>query len=168
MRWITRENIKVDRVACPWLITRFVDRDAEFIFVPETSCWPLRSARTRLRSIRPDSPVTLNHRGDRLRSGVEDYTGIAATGTHRSCGRCRGQSIAQRRQLRVRGAAALGSVSEAPQRNPSTTRCHSQQHATSARGAIVNARGSSGSVDWACVLQLRHAVMSRPDAGGLR
>ena len=36
MRWITRENIKVDRVACPWLIKRFVDHDAEFLFVPES------------------------------------------------------------------------------------------------------------------------------------
>ena len=34
MKWITREHVKVDRVACPWLIKKFVDRDAEFIFVP--------------------------------------------------------------------------------------------------------------------------------------
>jgi hypothetical protein len=34
MRWITRERVKVDRVACPWLIKKFVDKDAEFIFVP--------------------------------------------------------------------------------------------------------------------------------------
>ncbi len=34
MRWITRERVKVDRVACPWLIKRFVDKDAEFFFVP--------------------------------------------------------------------------------------------------------------------------------------
>ena len=34
MKWITRENVKVDRVACPWLIRRFVDPQAEFIFVP--------------------------------------------------------------------------------------------------------------------------------------
>ena len=34
MKWITRERVKVDRVACPWLIRKFVDRDAEFIFVP--------------------------------------------------------------------------------------------------------------------------------------
>jgi hypothetical protein len=34
MKWITRENAKVDRVACPWLIRRFIDRDAEFLFVP--------------------------------------------------------------------------------------------------------------------------------------
>jgi hypothetical protein len=34
MKWITRANVKVDRVACPWLIRTFVDKDAEFIFVP--------------------------------------------------------------------------------------------------------------------------------------
>jgi len=34
MKWITRENVHVDRVACPWLIRRFVDPIAEFIFVP--------------------------------------------------------------------------------------------------------------------------------------
>src|SRR6185295_2121754 len=34
MRWITREHVKVDRVACPWLIRKFIDTDAEFYFVP--------------------------------------------------------------------------------------------------------------------------------------
>lgn len=34
MRWITRERPKIDRIACPWLIRRFVDPEAEFIFVP--------------------------------------------------------------------------------------------------------------------------------------
>ena len=34
MQWVTRSHIHVDRVACPWLITRFVDSEAEFIFVP--------------------------------------------------------------------------------------------------------------------------------------
>lgn len=34
MKWITRSNVKVDRVACPWLIKKFVDKDAEFYFVP--------------------------------------------------------------------------------------------------------------------------------------
>ena len=36
MRWITRSHVHVDRVACPWLITRFADSDAEFIFVPKS------------------------------------------------------------------------------------------------------------------------------------
>ena len=34
MKWITREHVKVDRVACPWLIRKFVDKHAEFFFVP--------------------------------------------------------------------------------------------------------------------------------------
>jgi hypothetical protein len=35
MKWITRSDVKVDRVACPWLIRRVVDWNAEFLFVPE-------------------------------------------------------------------------------------------------------------------------------------
>jgi hypothetical protein len=34
MKWVTRKNANVDRIACPWLIKRFVDKDAEFLFVP--------------------------------------------------------------------------------------------------------------------------------------
>ena len=34
MKWLTREHVKVDRVACPWLIKKFVDPGAEFLFVP--------------------------------------------------------------------------------------------------------------------------------------
>jgi hypothetical protein len=34
MKWITRERPKIDRVACPWLIMRFIDTEAEFLFVP--------------------------------------------------------------------------------------------------------------------------------------
>lgn len=34
MKWITREKVKVDRVACPWLIKKFIDPEAEFLFVP--------------------------------------------------------------------------------------------------------------------------------------
>lgn len=36
MKWITRSHIHVDRVACPWLITRFIDSEAEFLFVPKS------------------------------------------------------------------------------------------------------------------------------------
>src|SRR4030095_5524674 len=35
MKWITRERTKIDRIACPWLIKNFVDREAEFIYVPK-------------------------------------------------------------------------------------------------------------------------------------
>ncbi len=35
-KWVTRERPKIDRIACPWLITRFIDRNAEFLYVPAT------------------------------------------------------------------------------------------------------------------------------------
>jgi hypothetical protein len=34
MKWITRERPKIDRIACPWLIARFIDKDAQFLYVP--------------------------------------------------------------------------------------------------------------------------------------
>jgi len=39
MKWITREKVKVDRVACPWLIKKFIDPDAEFVFLPADTDW---------------------------------------------------------------------------------------------------------------------------------
>jgi hypothetical protein len=36
MKWVTRSHVHVDRVACPWLITRFIDNEAEFLFVPKS------------------------------------------------------------------------------------------------------------------------------------
>ena len=40
MRWITRERPKIDRVACPWLVTRFIDPQAEFLFAPPAEVRP--------------------------------------------------------------------------------------------------------------------------------
>ena len=39
MKWVTRENVKVDRVACPWLIRNFIDPEAEFVFLPAGTDW---------------------------------------------------------------------------------------------------------------------------------
>ena len=39
MKWVTREKIKVDRVACPWLIRKFIDPAAEFVFLPRNTDW---------------------------------------------------------------------------------------------------------------------------------
>jgi hypothetical protein len=39
MKWITRKKVKVDRVACPWLIRNFIDKEAEFVFLPHDSDW---------------------------------------------------------------------------------------------------------------------------------
>jgi hypothetical protein len=76
MRWITRENIKVDRVACPWLIRRFVDQAAEFLFVPEGELLETakRESATPFDAVRL-AEVTLNHRGDRctFEAFLEDF-----------------------------------------------------------------------------------------------
>lgn len=34
MKWVTRERPKIDRIACPWLVARFIDKEAEFLYVP--------------------------------------------------------------------------------------------------------------------------------------
>jgi hypothetical protein len=39
MKWVTREKAKVDRIACPWLIKKFVDTRAEFVFLPHDTNW---------------------------------------------------------------------------------------------------------------------------------
>ena len=76
MKWITRENIKVDRVACPWLIRRFIDPQAQFLFVEESQ---LLETAAREIAIPFDAPrlseVRLNHRGVRcsFEAIVEDY-----------------------------------------------------------------------------------------------
>lgn len=62
MRWITREHVKVDRVACPWLIRKFVDPAAEFYFVPAERV--VEEAR-RLNATPFDFPgVELGHHGN--------------------------------------------------------------------------------------------------------
>jgi len=76
MKWITRKNIKVDRVACPWLIRRFVDPEAEFLFVNEDE---LLDAALIQQAIPFDAPripeVKLNHRGDKcsFEAIIDDY-----------------------------------------------------------------------------------------------
>jgi hypothetical protein len=75
-RWITRSNAKVDRVACAWLIRRFIDPAAEFFFVPEDDL--LETAR-RLQATPFDAnrfpDIKLNHRAERctFEAIVEDY-----------------------------------------------------------------------------------------------
>ncbi|MGH9719111.1 MAG: chromate resistance protein ChrB domain-containing protein [Bryobacteraceae bacterium] len=39
MKWVTREGVKVDRVACPWLVRNFIDPQAEFVFLPNDTDW---------------------------------------------------------------------------------------------------------------------------------
>lgn len=62
MKWVTRERPKVDRVACPWLIKRFVDPEAEFLYVPKDQ---VLAVAEREGAIAYDVPgVELGHQGD--------------------------------------------------------------------------------------------------------
>jgi hypothetical protein len=63
MKWVTREKARVDRVACPWLISRFIDRDPTFLFVPAAE---VMEVARREDAIAFDVPgVELGHHGDR-------------------------------------------------------------------------------------------------------
>ena len=62
-RWVTRERPKIDRIACPWLIARFVDKHAEFLYVPAKE---VRDAAKQRDAIAYDIPdVHFSHDGER-------------------------------------------------------------------------------------------------------
>ena len=44
MKWVTREHPKIDRIACPWLVRRFVQADAEFLYVPTEKVFEVAAA----------------------------------------------------------------------------------------------------------------------------
>ena len=63
MKWITRSHVHVDRVACPWLILRFIDNEAEFLFVPKSQ---IKKVAEETGAIPFDAPeVELGHREGR-------------------------------------------------------------------------------------------------------
>jgi hypothetical protein len=63
MKWITRSHVHVDRVACPWLIARFIDSEAEFLFVPTSQ---IEKVAKEENAIPFDAPgVELGHKGGR-------------------------------------------------------------------------------------------------------
>jgi len=71
--WVTRERPKIDRIACPWLIRRFIDPDALFIYVPASEVLKVAGERGAAPYDIPD--VTLTHRGERCTfdAFIEDY-----------------------------------------------------------------------------------------------
>src|SRR5215469_3964210 len=76
MKWITRKDVKVDRVACPWLIQRFIDREAQFLFVDEANLLRLAAAESATPFDAPRlAEVKLNDRGNRcsFEAILEDY-----------------------------------------------------------------------------------------------
>ena len=63
MKWVTRERARVDRIACPWLISRFIDKEPTFLFVPTSQ---VMAVAEREKAIPYDVPnVELGHHGER-------------------------------------------------------------------------------------------------------
>lgn len=62
MKWVTRERPKIDRIACPWLIARFIDREAEFLYVPPAQVLAVARAEGAVPYDVPD--VELSHVGE--------------------------------------------------------------------------------------------------------
>ena len=62
MKWITRERPKIDRIACPWLIQRFIDKEAEFLYVPANQVLKVATETGATPYDVPD--VELSHEGD--------------------------------------------------------------------------------------------------------
>lgn len=86
MLWITRSHVHVDRVACPWLITRFIDNEAEFLFVPASQLEAVAKERG---AIPFDAPgVELGH----------------------ADGRCSFESIIQKYELKEPGLLRLAKI----------------------------------------------------------
>ncbi len=87
MLWVTRSHVHVDRVACPWLITRFIDNEAEFLFVPASQ---IESVAEETGGIPFDAPgVELGHGSD---------------------GRCSVESIIQKYGLKEPGLLRLARI----------------------------------------------------------
>lgn len=86
MKWITRENANVDRIACPWLIRRFIDPDAEFVFVPKDEVLPVAA-----------------------REGGHSYDAEGAEYTHRD-GKCSFDVLIE--EFNLEGDAALVRLAE--------------------------------------------------------
>ena len=98
MKWITRERARVDRIACPWLITRFIDPKPELLFVPARE---VLAASRRENAIPYDIPdVELGHHGPSCSfdAFIERYElGDPALGTRRmeQLAKAAGQALAR-------------------------------------------------------------------------
>lgn len=105
MKWITRSNVKVDRVACPWLIRKFVDPQAEILFVPESELLAAAKKENATPFDAPRQPeVKLNHRGEccTFEAIIEDYK-LAAPGLARLALIVRAADIKGQEQVAAEG-----------------------------------------------------------------
>ena len=122
MKWVTRERPKIDRIACPWLIERFIEKQPEFLYVPADKV--LATAKE-TGAIPYDIPgVKFSHVGEKCSfdAFIAEYK-LAAPGPRQA-----GRHRARRRHLAARPDAAVGRpvrhlAGPQPRLSPTTTRC---------------------------------------------
>ena len=73
MKWITRSHVHVDRVACPWLISRFIDSAAEFLFVPKSQIAEVAEATGAIPFDAPDVELGHHHGKCSFETIIEKY-----------------------------------------------------------------------------------------------
>jgi hypothetical protein len=120
-KWVTRERPKIDRIACPWLIRRFINPQGEFLYVPTDK---VVSVAAELKAIPYDiEGVTFAHEGERCSfDTILRIFGISdprSTGWRRLCGAPTRRAMIWRRNA----AACLRSRSASRRTFPTTTRC---------------------------------------------
>jgi hypothetical protein len=81
MKWITRSHVHVDRVACPWLIQRFIDNQAEFLFVPRSQVAQVAAEMEAIPFDAPDVELG-HHEGDGTSPGRCSFESISRPGGH--------------------------------------------------------------------------------------
>mgnify|MGYP003488256593 FL=1 len=128
MKWITRERPKIDRIACPWLIRRFIDAEAEFLYVPAAEV--LRVAQQTGATPYDVPGVELGHVGERCSfdAFLLKY-GLADPALARLAIIVRGADTA-RLDLAPQSAGLLAI-------SLGLSRCHTDDHAMLAHGMVI-------------------------------
>ena len=128
MKWITRERPKIDRIACPWLIRRFIDAEAEFLYVPAAAV--LRVAQQTGATPYDVPGVELGHVGERCSfdAFLLKY-GLADPALARLAIIVRGADTA-RLDLAPQSAGLLAI-------SLGLSRCHTDDHAMLAHGMVI-------------------------------
>ena len=94
MKWVTRERVKVDRVACPWLIRKFIDPEAEFQFVPPDEVLAVAEREQALSFDAPGARYTHREGKCTFEVLIEEY-GVKAPGLARLARIVHGADIAE-------------------------------------------------------------------------
>jgi len=121
MKWVTRERPKIDRIASPWLIARFIDKEPEFLYVPADRVLPMAE---RTGAVPYDIPgVKFTHVGEKCSfdAFLQEYD-LDEPALHKLADIVRGADTS-RLDLTPQSAACSRSRSASAMSSPTTTKC---------------------------------------------